>query len=132
LTEVLEGPHRLVLSNDLIVEVVKVLRYPKFKFLYNLSESDLLEYSQFLQSVADLVAADPGYRAPLRDPTDLMVLQTADRGNADLLCTNDGDFYDPAVVAFCAAKGVGICDENSMLKRLSDASRDASRPVNAK
>jgi predicted nuclease of predicted toxin-antitoxin system len=83
------------------------------------SELDLLEYSQFLQSVSDLVILDPLYRAPLRDPSDLVVLQTADRGLADVLCTSDSDFRDPAVVAFCGAKGIVVCDEVSLLTRLA-------------
>ncbi len=107
-----------MLSNEIIVEVTKVLRYPDFQRLYGLSESDLLEYSQFLQSVSDLVILDPRYRAPLRDPRDLIVLQTADRGMADILCTSDGDFYAPDVIAFCGAKGIEICNESSLLARL--------------
>jgi predicted nucleic acid-binding protein len=38
---VLEESHTLVLSNEIITEVTKVLRYPKFKSLYGLSESSL-------------------------------------------------------------------------------------------
>ena len=71
--ELFKGSHRLVLSNEIIVEVTKVLRYPDFQRLYGLSESDLLEYSQLLQSISDLVILDPRYRAPLRDPSDLVV-----------------------------------------------------------
>lgn len=119
LAELINGSHRLVLSNEIIVEVTKVLCYPDFQRLYTLSESDLLEYSQFLQSVSDLVILDPRYRAPLRDPSDLAVLQTADRGMADILCTSDGDFYNPPVVAFCAAKGIEVCNEISLLMRLT-------------
>jgi hypothetical protein len=51
LVRLLAQSHTLVLSNEIIVEVIKVLRYPKFQSLYGLKESDLLEYSQFLQSV---------------------------------------------------------------------------------
>jgi putative PIN family toxin of toxin-antitoxin system len=107
----------LVLSNEIIVEVTKVLRYPKFRSLYGLAESDLLEYAQFLQSVADMIILDSQYSAPLRDANDLAVLQTADRGEADVLCTSDGDFYDQAVSSFCAARGIAVCDEISLLAR---------------
>lgn len=118
LAELLKDSHRLVLSNEIIVEVTRVLRYPKLQSLYGLSESDLLEYSQFLQSVSDLVVLESRYNAPLRDPNDLVVLQTADKGEAEALCTSDGDFYDPAVVAFCGARGISVCDEISLLARL--------------
>jgi predicted nucleic acid-binding protein len=72
-----------------------VLRYPRFQRAYGLSEADLLEYAQFLQSMSDLVILELSYAAPLRDSDDLIVLQTAERGEVDVLCTRDKDFYDP-------------------------------------
>jgi hypothetical protein len=97
----------------------RVLRYPDFQRLYGLSGLELLEYSRFLHSVSDLVILGPHYRAPLRDPSDLVVLQTADRAGRMWLCTSDGDFRDPAVVASCGARGIEICDEFSPLTRLA-------------
>jgi len=117
LGNLLKDPHTLILSNEIVVEVIRVLRYPKFQLLYGLSESELFEYGQFLQSVADVVVLDSRYSAPLRDANDLAVLQTADRGDA--LCTSDRDFYDPAVISFCGARGIGVCDEVSLLARLT-------------
>lgn len=64
-----------------------------------------------------MIVLDSRYVAPLRDPADLAVLQTADWGGADLLVTNDGDFYDPAVILFCGERGISVCDEVSMLAR---------------
>ncbi len=118
LLTLLRPPHKLVLSNEIIAEVTRVLRYPKFQRMYSLSESDLLEYSQFLQSVSDTVILDSRYSAPLRDLNDLIVLQTADRGEADVLCSSDRDFYDRAVIDFCRAKGIDVCDELALLARL--------------
>jgi hypothetical protein len=48
-----------------------------------------------------------------------MVLQTAERGEADVLCTDDADFYDPIILSYCAARGIEICDELTVLERLS-------------
>jgi len=118
LARLIERPHTLVLSNEILVEVTRVLRYPKFRALYGLAESDLLEYSQFLQSVADMIVLDSRYLAPLRDANDLAVLQTADWGAADVLVTNHGDFYDPAVILFCGERGIDVCDEVSRLALL--------------
>ena len=64
------------------------------------------------------MALDPHYRAPLRDPNDLIVLQTAERGEADILCTDDGDFYDPVILSYCAARGIEVGDELTPLERL--------------
>jgi putative PIN family toxin of toxin-antitoxin system len=121
LHEILEHGHRLVLSNEMISEAVRVLRYPAFQSLYGLTEADLLDYAQFLQSVSDVVILDTQYRPPfLRDPNDANVLQTAERGEADILCTHDRDFYeDAAVLSFCATRGIEVCTEETLIARLS-------------
>ena len=121
LHDILEHGHRLVLSNEMIAEVTRVLRYPHFQNLYGLTDADLLEYTQFLQNVSDIVVLDPRYRAPfMRDPNDIDVLQTAERGEADILCTHDGDFYDEAVLSFCATRGIEVCTEKTLMARLAE------------
>ena len=95
-----------------------MLRYPRLQALHRLTDADLLDYAQFLQSVAHIVILDPQYRAPLRDPTDLIVLQTAEHGEADILCTHDADFYDRTILSYCAARGIEICREPTLLDRL--------------
>jgi putative PIN family toxin of toxin-antitoxin system len=96
-----------------------VLRYPHFQQLYRMTEADLLEYVQFLQSISNLVMLDPYYRAPfLRDANDTHVLQTAEQGQADIICTHDRDFYDQAVRLFCLSRGIEICNEASLWNRL--------------
>lgn len=114
----LKHNHHLITSNEILAEVTKVLRYPKFQAIYGLTESDLLNYSQFLQSVAHIVVLDARYRAPLRDANDLIVLQTAERGEADVLCTNDSDFYDRKILSYCTARGIEVCGELTLLQRL--------------
>jgi len=51
LAAVLEGRHTLVLSNEIIVETTRVLRYPRLQELYALTEDELYDYAQFLQKV---------------------------------------------------------------------------------
>lgn len=118
LTAVLEGRHTLLLSNEIIVETTRVLRYPRLQKSHTLSEDELYDYAQFLQNVSETVVIDHPYHAPLRDSNDLDVMQTAERGNADVLCSNDGDFHEPGIVAFCAARGIDVCDEAELLARL--------------
>jgi len=118
----LQRGHHLVTSNELLAEVTKVLRYPGFQALYGLTEADLLDYTQFLQSVSHVVILDPQYRAPLRDPNDLIVLQTAERGEPDILCTQDGDFYDQTILSYCTARSIEVCDELTLLMRLAQDS----------
>ena len=112
--------HKLVVSNELLNEVVRVLRYPRFQFLFGLSEQRLLEYRQYLEAVGHSVELGIPYSAPIRDASDLCVLQTADEGLADLLVTADPDFYDAEVLRFCEARKIDVCTERMALARLLD------------
>jgi putative PIN family toxin of toxin-antitoxin system len=98
--------------------MIRVLRYPRFHRLYRHSDQELLEYRQFLESVAEIVELNIPYVAPLRDSSDLMVLQTADEGDADLLVSADPDFYDAAVLRFCEERGIDVCTERMALALL--------------
>jgi putative PIN family toxin of toxin-antitoxin system len=118
LNALLEGRHTLLLSNEIIVETTRVLRYPRLQKLYALTEDELYDYAQFLQQVCQRVVLDQPYHAPLRDPNDLNVMQTAERGDADVLCSNDGDFHEAGIIAFCSARGIAVCDEAALLPLL--------------
>lgn len=54
----------------------------------------------------------------MRDPSDLIILQTAERGSASTLCTSDRDFSSPEVIAYCASRGIEIVDEQTLASRL--------------
>lgn len=85
-----------------------------------MSEDQLYDYVRFLQRVSQTVVLRQPYLAPLRDAHDLDLLQTAERGEADVLCSNDSDFHDPVIVGYCAARGIEVCNENALLRRLVD------------
>jgi predicted nucleic acid-binding protein len=55
----------------------------------------------------------------MRDSNDLIVLQTAERGEADILCTHDNDFYSQAILSYCTTRGIEVCDELTLLLRLA-------------
>ena len=118
LNALLEGRHTLLLSNEIIVETTRVLRYPRLQKLYALTEDELYDYAQFLQRVCQTVVLDHPYHAPVRDPNDLDVMQTAERGDADILGSNDGDFHETGIRAYCGARGIEVCDDKSLLARL--------------
>jgi len=112
----------LLLSNEIIIETIQVLRYPRLQKRFALTDDELYDYAQFLRQVSQTVILSQPYHAPLRDVDDLDVLQTAERGAADVLCTNDKDFHDdPAVLGYCAARGIEVCYEIDLLTRLVGA-----------
>jgi putative PIN family toxin of toxin-antitoxin system len=118
LNALLEGRHTLVLSNVIVAETIRVLRYPRLQKLHALTDDQLYDYAQFLKEASDIVTVGPPCHAPLRDANDLDVLQTAERGDADVLCSNDGDFHEPGIVAWCAARGIHVCAENALFRLL--------------
>jgi putative PIN family toxin of toxin-antitoxin system len=118
----IEGGHTLLLSNEIITETIKVLRYPRLQKRFGLTDDELYDYAEFLRQVSQTVILSQPYHAPLRDADDLHVLQTAERGVVDVLCTEDKDFHDdPGVLAYCAERGIEVCHENDLLTRLTGA-----------
>ncbi|MBM3764597.1 MAG: putative toxin-antitoxin system toxin component, PIN family [Acidobacteria bacterium] len=110
--------HQILVSNELLSEISRVMRYPKLQRMYGLSDAELYEYIQHLRITSELVHLDPLYLAPMRDPSDLIILQTAERGSASTLCTSDRDFSSPEVIAYCASRGIEIVDEQTLASRL--------------
>ena len=101
----------------MLVELARVLRYPRLQAQYGLTEEEIYDYVQFLCSACEMVTVDHSLRVPMRDPMDTAVLQTAIAGDADLICTLDSDFRDARTVVFCAAAGIEICTDRELSAR---------------
>jgi putative PIN family toxin of toxin-antitoxin system len=118
LTVILEGPHELVLSEFLLNETARVLRYPRLHRLYQLTDQDIAEHVELLRSRAELVSPVVYTPVVLSDPDDDPVLYTAVGGGADVLCALDRDFYDPDVLSFARDHGVQIMNDVELLRCL--------------
>ncbi len=101
LERIAAGRHQLIASPFLLEETERVLNYPRMQALYGLRPSEIREHLDFIQSVAEIL--DPVVSAPvvLSDPNDDPVIYTAVAARADVICTRDADFYQPAVLEFC-------------------------------
>ena len=115
---ILDGPHELVVSDFLLEETARVLRYPRMQALYHLSDMEIAEHVELIRQRADLVFPVVHEPIVLTDPDDDPVIYTAVAGGADVLCTMDRDFYAPAVVEFCREMGIEIMDDVGLLQRL--------------
>ena len=73
-------------------ELARVLRYPRLLAFYGLSEARVYHFIGFLREVAEIVTLSPLLTPPIRDVNDIVVLQTAILGEANILCTRDDDF----------------------------------------
>ena len=115
---IVEQPHVLLLSSDIITELTEVLRSSRLQALYGLTDDDLYEYIRFLQNACEFVSVDRLLSVPIRDPKDIAVLQTAVTGGADIICTLDSDFSDPQTVSYCTNLGIEICNDLELMRRI--------------
>lgn len=118
LLRIIEDRHTLVLSNEMLYELARVLRYPRLLKLYALTEERVYEYITLLRVVAEVVPLSPLLSAPMRDINDIVVAQTAILGEAEVLCTRDKDFYERDAVQFLQDAGVTVLDDIALLQRL--------------
>ena len=108
LLRIVESDHALLISDEMLHELAKVLRYPRMLALHRLPEGRIYDYIGYLREASDVVRLDPMLIAPIRDVHDMPVMQTAIIGEADVLCTKDQDFFDsPAQTLPAKSRGRG-------------------------
>jgi putative PIN family toxin of toxin-antitoxin system len=123
LLAVLAGDHTLVLSNEMLSEVARVLRYPRLAALHEQSEEAIYNFTGWLRDAAEIILLNPLTLAPIRDRNDIFVLQTALSGEADVLCTADRDFFEPPASIFLASCGIAVLTDTQLMRRLKEGTR---------
>jgi putative PIN family toxin of toxin-antitoxin system len=118
LLEIIGGRHALLLCNEILYELARVLRYPRMQALHGLPEIRIYDYIGLLREVSELVTLNPLLSIPIRDVNDIVVVQTALIGEADVICTKDEDFYDPAITRFLAKVGISVMDDVTLMQRM--------------
>ena len=106
------------MSNEILAETSRVLRYPRMRARHGMSESRIYDYVMLLQSVATMVRPDPTLVAPIRDPNDIVVLQTAIIGEAEAICTTDEDFFHTPALAFLKSVSILVFTDMELMDRL--------------
>jgi putative PIN family toxin of toxin-antitoxin system len=110
--------HTLVLSNEILFEMARVLRSPRMTVMHKKSELGVYDFTWSLRYIAELVSPDPLLVTPIRDQNDIVVLQTAITGRADVLCTSDRDFFTPPALPFLLSHGITVVTDAQLLERL--------------
>jgi putative PIN family toxin of toxin-antitoxin system len=118
LLSIIDSEHRLVLSNEMLHELARVLRYPRLRTFYDLSESLVYDYIAFLRRSSEIVPLNPLVIAPIRDVNDVIVMQTAIIGEADILCTKDEDFFETPAVEYLDKLGIAVVDDAELMQTL--------------
>lgn len=118
LLKIIAGKQDLLLSNEMLYELARILRYPRLQAVYGLSEARIYDFIGFLRETAEIVTLSPMLNVPIRDINDIIVLQTAVIGEANFLCTRDEDFYDPLTIGFLSTAGITVIDDVSLMQHL--------------
>ena len=118
LTSIVESEHTLLVSNEMLHELASVLRYPRLQAFYDLPENLVFDYIDFLRRSSEIVTLDPLVTAPIRDVNDIIVMQTAIIGEADILCTKDEDFFEKPASEYLGKMGIAVLDDIALMQRL--------------
>lgn len=110
--------HALLISDEMLYELAKVLRYPRMLALHGLSEGRICDYIGFLRRTTEVIRPNPLLVTPIRDINDTVVMQTAIIGEADVLCTRDQDFFEPPAEPFLRRAGIAVLDDIALMQRL--------------
>jgi predicted nucleic acid-binding protein len=86
--------------------------------MHGLGEESIYDFVGWVGDAATVVPLDPLTRAPIRDQNDIVVIQTALSGQADVLCTLDRDFFEPPASTFLASCSIAVITDAQLIQRL--------------
>jgi uncharacterized protein len=118
LLHVTSGSDTLILSPYVLLELERILTYPRLLKRSGLNPDDIAEYLESLGEAACLVTPVQVPQNLLRDPTDEAILGTALAGQADFLGTRDADLLQENVRRFCTGKGIRVLTDSELLQAL--------------
>jgi putative PIN family toxin of toxin-antitoxin system len=118
LNAILGGPHQLILSEFILDETARVMRYPRLLTRHGLSEQEIEEHIDFLRRISELVDVVIAEPVVLSDPDDDPVIYTALDGRADVLCTLDRHFFQAGVIQFCRTRDIAVMTDVDFLRLL--------------
>lgn len=103
-----DGAFQVAISAPLMEELDRVLSRPRLMLKYGYDHADLQEYLERIISRAKRITVVAEV-APVRDPKDTAVIETAIRGGALFLVSRDEDLTrDPQLAGYLAARGVSV------------------------
>jgi len=94
-----------------------VLRYPRLQEFFGLTDDLVYDYVAFLRRATEIVTLNPLLTAPLRDVNDVIVVQTAIIGEAEVIC-HDEDFFEKPIVQYLNKRGISVLDHIALMERL--------------
>ena len=110
--KILRGLHwvQFLISEDILLEVARVLHYPRIQKKYSLSEQDITEYLVELRQRCTLIPIHSLIKGISADPDDDKVLACAVDGDADYIVSGD-----PHLLDLKSYKGIKIVSPSTFL-----------------
>jgi putative PIN family toxin of toxin-antitoxin system len=127
LDRILAPPHVLMISSPMLLELERVLAYPRLRAIHGMTDEEISEAVAQLGSAGEQVEVSTAEPVVQDDPDDDVIVATAVVGGAERLCTRDAHLHDPAVVAYCAQRGIRVLDDSELLAELRGSDQD--RPI---
>ena len=118
LQRLFDGPHVVVQSEALLVELGRVLRYPRLQALHQLADADIDALVDSVRRAAEVVELDVIPEIVPHDSDDDSVVATAVFGEADVLCTLDRHLFAMDVVTYLGANGIQVMRDTELLRQL--------------
>ena len=107
----------------MLIELVRVLDYPRLVQQHRLTPQERQEFATSLDYAAEHVMLPPGTPAAITsDPDDNFVVQTGVAGQVNVICTRDRHLLHPNVQAYCAQFGIRMMRDTELLDELRQAS----------
>jgi uncharacterized protein len=112
-------PHVIVTSPAMLVELVRVLDYPRLCQQHRLTVEERREFIANIDRIAEHVALPRGApTAVASDPDDNIVVQTGVVGQAEVICTRDHHLLHAKVRAYCATFNIRLLGDTELLEEL--------------
>lgn len=109
----------LIMSMPMLTELADVLMRPRIAHKYGVTQPDVAELVVLLRRAAVVVPVS-GTEQLCRDPDDDVVIETALRGQADMLVTRDDDLKRvPELANILTAAGIAVVTVQRFLDALN-------------
>jgi len=112
--------HLLIVSEFIVSELHRVLRYPRLMALHGFNDAAISRYIADIEAASLFVDVRANDVFPVigHDPDDDPVIATAVVGKADVLCSLDRHLHRPEVRDHCLRFGIQVLTDLELLREL--------------
>ena len=114
-------PHRLILSEPMLIELARVLRYERVRSQAKLTDEEIDSFIADLRDAAEMVDLPAQIPHIATDADDDLVLATAVAGKCDVLCTHDRHLRHRVVQAYCVTFGIRVLNDAELMAEFRSA-----------